>query len=104
MTDQAQLHPPISISLNPRPLDPPAHITQRQDSVSDDDLSQFGAELEKSLSAASSDVPNANPLVQEDSEDAESEGETNAVTHHKGRRTSVKEYFDPELYGLRRSV
>lgn len=80
-------------------LDSPAHISAQPSSPSDSDLSQFEAQIEKDLDSAS-------PIngVKDDSDDAmDIESEEDKPVKGK-RRTSVKEYYDPELYGLRRSV
>lgn|SRR5579862_9802740 len=78
----------------------PEDVSDSPSSPSDSDLSQFEAEIEKNLSSASPPV-NGTKDDSEDPMDVDSEDEKPIKTK---RRTSTKEYFDPELYGLRRSV
>jgi hypothetical protein len=103
MNQPAELHPPLPLALAPTSVPAAAHIPPPEDSPSDSDLSQFEAELTKSLSTASADtLPRHVPA--EESDEADSDDETQGLRQGKTRRTIVKEYFDPELYGLRRSV
>ena len=91
------------------PVDSPAHIPSVSSSQSDSDLSDFQAEIEKDLSSAmpgSSVHGNGEDAESEDAMDVESDEDNKPVQTNKSssRRMSTKEYFDPELYGLRRSV
>jgi TATA-binding protein-associated factor Taf7 len=90
-----------------------AHDGDIGDDMSDSDLSQFEAEIEQNLSSAS---PESSPVnganddddnVSEDDDamDVDSEEDVKPSYANKGRhRASTKEYYDPELFGLRRSV
>ena len=90
-----------------------AHDGDMDDDMSDSDLSQFEAEIEQNLSSAS---PESSPInganddddnVSEDDDAMEVDSEEEVKPSHanKGRhRASTKEYYDPELFGLRRSV
>jgi hypothetical protein len=80
----------------------------QDEDLSDTDLSQFQAEIEQNLSSAS---PESSPLngttepVSDDVMQVDSEEDTKPVNSNKGRRrVNAKEYYDPELFGLRRSV
>ena len=107
--DSDSRHP--SSSLSPASANVPSVVAQQDsqdDDLSDTDLSQFQAELEQNLSSAS---PESSPLngtgevVSDDVMQVDSEEETKPVNVNKGRRrVSAKEYYDPELFGLRRSV
>jgi hypothetical protein len=85
-----------------------AHETNPEHDLSDTDLSQFQAEIEQNLSSAS--VGNSPPNgttdhVSEDAMDVESEEEVKPMHVNKAhKRTTTREYYDPELFGLRRSV
>lgn len=102
-------HP--SSSLSPASaIVPPAvaHRDSPDDELSDSDLSQFQAEIEQNLSSASpeSSPPNGttDPVFDEVML-VDSDEDMKPVNVNKGRRrTSAKEYYDPELFGLRRSV
>jgi hypothetical protein len=80
----------------------------QDDDLSDSDLSQFQAEIEQNLSSASPgrSLPNgtnehgSDEVMEVDSEDDVKPTHVNKVR----RRMSTKEYYDPELFGLRRSV
>jgi len=78
------------------------------DDLSDSDLSQFQAEIEQNLSSASPESSPPNVTTEPVSDEAmqvDSEEDTRPVNANKGRRrVSAKEYYDPELFGLRRSV
>ena len=78
-----------------------------EDDISDSGLSQFEAEIEENLSSASPDTSarnDTNDHVSDDAMDVDSEDDVKP-SHNKGRKGgSTREYFDPELYGLRRSV
>jgi|SRR5271168_3228535 len=102
-------HP--SSSLSPAsPIDQSAVAPQdsQDEDLSDTDLSQFQAEIEQNLTSAS---PESSPLngttepVSDDVMQVDSEEDSKPVNSNKGRRrVSAKEYYDPELFGLRRSV
>jgi hypothetical protein len=88
----------------------PAHKAQNddmEDDLSDSGLSQFGAEIEENLSTASPDTSARNDThdhVSDDAMDIDSE-EDAKPSNSKGRKGgNSREYLDPELYGLRRSV
>ena len=79
------------------------------DDLSDSDLSQFKAEIEKNLSSVSPESSTlndtANDHVYDDAIDVDSEDDVRQLHTGKGRRRgSTKEYLDPDLYLLRRSV
>jgi len=102
-------YPSALSSPSAMPVDSPAHIPSASSSQSDSDLSDFQAELEKDLSSAmpgSSVHANGEDAESEDAMDVETDEDNKPVQPNKStsRRMSTKEYFDPELYGLRRSV
>lgn len=106
-----QRHPSPSLSST-SPITPaqPAQDDDLADDVSDSDLSQFEAEIEQNLSSASPETSHINgtnnddDIVSDDTMDVDSE-EEEKPSHAKARhRASTKEYYDPELFGLRRSV
>jgi hypothetical protein len=99
-----------SSTLSPASAITPAHKAQdddMEDDISDSGLSQFEAEIEENLSSASPDTSarnDTNDHVSDGAMDVDSEDEVKP-SHNKGRKGgSTREYFDPELYGLRRSV
>lgn len=86
-----------------------AQDDMQEDDLSDSMLSQYGAEIEQQLSTASPErsAPNGtNVQVSDDAMDVDSEEEDVKPMHMKKsqRRVTAKEYYDPELFGLRRSV
>jgi len=93
---------------------PLAKVDAFDDDLSDTSLSQLGAEIEQGLSSALPDGRSrfANGTSSQDvspSDDAmiiESDDEDvkQPVSSRSKKRVSGREYFDPELYGLRRSV
>jgi hypothetical protein len=83
------------------------HDDSMDDGLSDSELSQFEAEIEKDLSSTpESGTPNgANGHASDDAMDIDSDDDLRPSHAGKGRRRgSTKEYFDPDLYLLRRSV
>ena len=88
--------------------------TAAQDEVQDDDLSdsvlsQYRAEIEQEMCSASPEggaLHGTNEHASDDAMDVDSEEEDVKPMHVKKtqRRVSAKEYYDPELFGLRRSV
>jgi hypothetical protein len=102
-------HP--SSSLSPVSKDVHSTVAQQDtpdDDLSDTDLSQFQAEIEENLTSASPESSPLNGTTEQVSDDVmqiDSEEESKPVNPNKGRRrTTAKEYYDPELFGLRRSV
>jgi hypothetical protein len=102
-------HP--SFTASPVSAAPPIAVVDGNglgDDFSDSDLSQFKAEIEQNLSSvssASSTLSGANENVSDDAMDVDSEDDVRPSHAGKGRRRgSTKEYYDPELYLLRRSV
>jgi hypothetical protein len=104
-------------SAHPRSVSPLAsptvasaliHDDDLDDDLSDSGLSQFGAEIEKNLSSVSPESSTLNGRNDNGSDDAmDVDSEDGAITSHanKGRRQgNAKEYLDPDLYLLRRSV
>ena len=84
-----------------------AHERYQDDDLSDSDLSQFQAEIEQNLSSASPGSTSANGAIIQASDDAmdvDTEEMKLGNMANSRKRTAVKEYYDPELYGLRRSV
>lgn len=84
-----------------------AHERHQDDDLSDSDLSQFQAEIEQNLSSASPGSSPANGAILQASDDAmdvDTEDMKQANMANFRKRTVVREYYDPELYGLRRSV
>jgi hypothetical protein len=102
-------HPSSSLSPASPTVQPAIALQDNQDDdLSDTDLSQFQAEIEQNLSSAS---PESTPLngttepVSDDVMQVDSEEDTKPMNSNKGRRrATAKEYYDPELFGLRRSV
>lgn len=89
----------------------PAHQAQdddMEDELSDSGFSQFEAEIEENLSSASPDTSahnDTNDDASDDAMDVDSEEDVKPSHTNKGRKgANTREYFDPELYGLRRSV
>jgi len=89
----------------------PAHQAldgDMEDDLSDGGLSQFEAEIEENLSSASPDTSarnDTNDHLSDDAMDIDSEEDVKPSHTNKGRKgANTREYFDPELYGLRRSV
>lgn len=81
----------------------------QDDDLSDSELSHFQAEMEKNMSTAlveSSAPDGTNENMSDDAMDVDSEEEDVKLMHVKKaqRRVNTKEYYDPELFGLRRSV
>ena len=77
--------------------------------MSDSELSEFEAEIEENLSTASPDSSPDNDLNEHISDERmeieDSDEEAKTMSTNKGRRRAVvREYYDPELFGLRRSV
>jgi hypothetical protein len=85
-----------------------AHDDFQEDDLSDSELIEFQAEIEQTLSSSS---PETNPPNQSNEHvsdmiiegDSEDEAKSEGVSKSR-RRVTTKEYFDPELFGLRRSV
>jgi hypothetical protein len=77
-----------------------------EDDLSDSGLSQFGAEIEKNLSSPESSTLNGtNDNGSDDAMDVDSEDDAIPSHANKGRRQgNAKQYLDPDLYLLRRSV
>ena len=108
--DQRHPSPPLSSVSTITPAQA-AQDDDLSDDLSDSDLSQFEAEIEQNLSSASPETSQVNGTNNEDdniSDDAmevDSEEDVKPSLSNKARhRTSTKEYYDPELFGLRRSV
>ena len=83
------------------------HNNDMDDDMSDSDLSQFEAEIEKELSSSpeSGTLNGANGHASDDAMEVDSEDDVRPSHAGKGRRQgSTKEYMDPDLYLLRRSV
>lgn len=102
-------HPSLTLSNGPAAmLFTAAQDENQDDDLSDSDLSQFEAEIEQNLSSASpgSSAPNGvNEHGSSEAMDVDSEEDIKSTHVNKAsRRVSTKEYFDPELFGLRRSV
>src|SRR5271170_4593772 len=102
-------HPSSSLSSASPIVQSAVALQDNQDEdLSDTDLSQFQAEIEQNLSSASPESSPPNGTTEPVSDDVmqvDSEEDTKPVNLNKGRRrASTKEYFDPELFGLRRSV
>jgi len=85
-----------------------AHTSIDDDYLSDSGLSELGAEIEQNLSSATPDGSEQDDDEEhgyDDVMDVESEEDVKPVQENKSRkRTAAKEYYDPELFGLRRSV
>ena len=86
-----------------------AQDEMQDDDRSDSEFSQFQAEIEQELFIASPEgsAPNGtNEHASDDAMDVDSEEEDVKPMHVKKtqRRVGTKEYYDPELFGLRRSV
>jgi hypothetical protein len=108
--DQRHPSPPLS-SFSAIPPAQAAQDDDLDDDVSDSDLSQFEAEIEQNLSSASPETSHVNGTnndddnVSEDAMEIDSEEDVKPSHNNKARhRASTKEYYDPELFGLRRSV
>lgn len=108
--DQRHPSPPLSSFSAITPAQA-VHDDDLDDDVSDSDLSQFEAEIEQNLSSASPETSHVNGTnndddnVSEDAMEIDSEEDVKPSHHNKARhRASTKEYYDPELFGLRRSV
>jgi hypothetical protein len=95
------------------PASAPVFSAASQDENQDDDLfdvgmSQFINEIEHDLSSASPAIDRYNGTNDPDPDemmDIDSEEEVKLPHVNKApRRVPAKEYFDPELFGLRRSV
>jgi len=88
----------------------PSSVAQdenQDDDLSDTDLSQFQAEIEQNLSSATPGSRNGTTEpVSDDAMDVDTDEEQveQANSNKARRRVSTKEYYDPELFGLRRSV
>jgi hypothetical protein len=102
---------PPSSTLSPASAITPALTAQNgdmEDDLSDSDLSQFEAEIEENLSSASPETsaPNdTNDHASDDAMEVDSEDDVKTSQANKARKGgNTREYFDPELYGLRRSV
>ena len=82
----------------------------QDDDISDSELSQFQAEIEKDLSTASPESSarnGTNEHASDNAMDVDSEEDEQVKPMHvkkSQRRVNTKEYYDPELFGLRRSV
>jgi hypothetical protein len=95
---------------------PPAKDERFDDGLSDTSLSQLEAEIEQGLSSDSPDsrshgiavngTSTKDGSLSDDAMDVDSDDDDGdrAVPSHPKKRVSGREYFDPELYGLRRSV
>ena len=85
-----------------------AHDGIQDDDLSDSELSQLQAEIERGLSSASpgtSPPTRSHENVSDELIEEDSEGEIKPASASKSRkRVTTKEYLDPELFGLRRSV
>jgi hypothetical protein len=87
-----------------------ASTPHREDSeadISDSDLSQLEAEIEKNLTYLSQPRHSqSHPPEDMSGEpmDIDAEDEIKQINAAKNKRTVAREYYDPELYGLRRSV
>lgn len=104
-------YPPPSSTLSPASAITPALTAQNddlEDDLSDSDMNQFEAEIEENLSSASPETSghnDTNDLASDDAMDVDSEDDAKTSHANKARKGgSSKEYYDPELYGLRRSV
>lgn len=100
-------HSPTSATI----LSTAAQDDNQDDDLSDSDLSQFQAEIEQNLYTASPDsgAPNGLGMNEHDGSDEamDVDSDDDSKRRHVNktpRRTSGKEYYDPELFGLRRSV
>jgi len=98
-------------TLSPAPASMPSmtvHEDDMDDELSDSDLSQFQAEIERNLSSASPETSPQNVTTEHVSDehmDVDSEEDVKFPGSSKSRkRANMKEYYDPELFGLRRSV
>jgi len=108
---QSRLPPAAALESPALPL---AKVDAFDDDLSDTSLSQLGVEIEQGLSSALPDGLSrlANGMSTNDvspSDDAmiiESDDEDikQPVSSRSKKRVTEREYFDPELYGLRRSV
>ena len=85
-----------------------AEDENQDDDGSDSEMSDLEAEIEKNLSSASpgSSASNgANEHGSFEAMDIDSEDDIKSLHMNKTpRRVSTREYYDPELFGLRRSV
>ena len=85
-----------------------AHTLLDDDDLSESGLSELGAEIEQNLSSATPEGSGEGDDVEHDSDDAmdiESDEDSRPMQENRPRkRASVREHYDPELYGLRRSV
>jgi hypothetical protein len=85
-----------------------AHDDTQEDDLSDSELSQLQAEIERSLSSASPETSlpiRSNENVFDEVIEVDSDEEIKRISESKSRkRVTTKEYYDPELFGLRRSV
>jgi hypothetical protein len=102
-------HPSTSASYVSTTMPSVAANDHNQDiDMSDSDLSQFQAQIEHDLSSASpesSHLHGGHNNVSEEPMDVDTDEEVGLAHVNKGRKkTSTKEYYDPELFGLRRSV
>ena len=104
-------YPPPSSTLSPVSAITPALTAQNddmEDDLSDSDMSQFEAEIEENLTSASPETSghnDTNDHASEDAMDVDSEDDAKTSNANKARKGgNSREYFDPELYGLRRSV
>jgi hypothetical protein len=101
------------------PILPPSPVSKDEsldDGLSDTSLSQLEAEIEQGLSSDSPDsrshgiavngTSTKDGSLSDDAMDVDSDDDegNQAVPSHPKKRVSEREYFDPELYGLRRSV
>jgi hypothetical protein len=105
--------PPTSTSIPPSSS--PAKVGAFDDDLSDSSLSQLEAEIEQGLASASPDtrrvVTNGTTaMAVSPSDDAmeidsdEEDVKQHRVSSRSKKRLTEREYFDPDLYGLRRSV
>src|SRR2546423_15152197 len=104
-------YPPPSSTLSPVSAITPALTAQNddmEDDLSDSDMSQFEAEIEENLTSVSPETSGHNDThdhASEDAMDVDSEDDAKTSNANKARKGgNSREYFDPELYGLRRSV
>ena len=102
-------HPNSTLSPTSAPVFSGASQDENQDDdLSDAGMSQFIDEIEHDLSTASPGInePNGtNDNGPDELMDVDSDEEIKSSHVNKPpRRATAKEYFDPELFGLRRSV
>ena len=99
-----------SSTLSPVSAILPAHVAYEDDELddlSDSGLSQFEAEIEQNLSSTSPGGTSGDAAhlhVSNDPIDVDTEELKPANANKARKRTHAREYYDPELFGLRRSV